>query len=287
MRPAKMLGELLRSLFRRPATVLYPFERLDVPEGFRGRVAFDPSSCVGCKLCMRDCPSGAIRIAHVEGGSFLFAFRPPSAGESRGVEIANLSKRKHKARLALSKCIYCSQCAESCVRKALATTKDYELAALASDVLPEPEPPAAHAIPKPARPGEPASILVVDDDLDFAEGTRIILESKGYRVVLAHSGAEGLRRVVEAKPALIILDVIMNKRAEGFLVARRLRRSSRYAAFSRIPILMLTGMRQQPDFAFPTPSRNTYFLPVDDFVEKPVKADVLLEKVEALLAITA
>ena len=49
MRPAKMLGELLRSLFRRPATVLYPFERLEVPDRFRGRVAFDPLMLTGMR----------------------------------------------------------------------------------------------------------------------------------------------------------------------------------------------------------------------------------------------
>ncbi|MFA5139905.1 MAG: 4Fe-4S dicluster domain-containing protein [Elusimicrobiota bacterium] len=135
-KPAKMLGELLGGLFTKPATVLYPFERLEVPPRFRGRIAYEAASCIGCKLCMRDCPSDAIRISKYEGGSFLFAFVSARTGERKLVEIPNNAKKRHRARFRLSRCIYCAQCVESCPKKCLRSTDQYELAVLGSNIKP-------------------------------------------------------------------------------------------------------------------------------------------------------
>ena len=101
--PARMTGELIRSLFKKPFTELYPFLKKERPDGFRGRIEFDPARCIGCKLCMRDCPSGAINI----------------------IKIA---EKKFEAEINLARCIYCAQCAENCNKEALSVTKDYELA---------------------------------------------------------------------------------------------------------------------------------------------------------------
>ncbi len=91
------------SLFKKPATNRYPAEALEMPDKYRGKLKFFPEKCIGCKLCMRDCPSGAIAI------------RP--AGE-----------KKFEAEIDLSKCIYCGQCAEVCPKQALELTLDVELA---------------------------------------------------------------------------------------------------------------------------------------------------------------
>lgn len=104
-RPAKMLNELLRSLFKKPATVRYPGKARPMPEGFRGKLKFYPEKCIGCKLCMRDCPSGAI-------------------------EIRKLEEKEFEAEIDFGKCIYCGQCADSCLKKALEVTDEYELANL-------------------------------------------------------------------------------------------------------------------------------------------------------------
>lgn len=135
-RPAKMLGELLNGLFEKPATVLYPFERLGVPPDFRGRIAFEAASCLGCKICMRDCPSDAIRIAKYEAGSFRFTFVSALTGERKMVDIPNSAKKRHRARLRPAKCIYCAQCVESCPKKCLRSTDQYDIAVLGTNIKP-------------------------------------------------------------------------------------------------------------------------------------------------------
>lgn len=98
-----MLREVLRSLFRKPATNLYPFEKLPLPEKFRGKLVFIPAKCVGCRMCARDCPSGAL-------------------------EISKAGEKQFEACLDLSRCIYCCQCVDSCPRKALDFSGEIELA---------------------------------------------------------------------------------------------------------------------------------------------------------------
>ena len=126
-------------------------------------------------------------------------------------------------------------------------------------------------------------ILVIDDDPDLVELTRLTLEARGYRVFSAANGTEGLKKVKEINPDLIILDVMMKYVTEGFQVALELRNpdpQSEYAPYSKIPILMLTAIHSKTPLRF-TPDEE--YLPVDDFVEKPLKASALLQKVEKLL----
>jgi CheY-like chemotaxis protein len=126
-------------------------------------------------------------------------------------------------------------------------------------------------------------ILVIDDDPDLVEVVRLTLETKGYRVFSAASTTEGLEKVKEINPDLIILDVMMKHVTEGFQVALELRNpdpKSEYAPYREIPIMILTAIHDKTPLRF-TPDEK--HLPVDDFVEKPLKASVLLQKVEKLL----
>ncbi len=127
---------------------------------------------------------------------------------------------------------------------------------------------------------EPPKILVIDDDEDFVAATKAILESKSYKTIVAKNPQEGLCRLEEEKPDLIILDVMMEGKAAGFIFARELRQNAEYAD---VPILMLTGMRKQTGFFFPGEAKHPVFLPVDEFVEKPVGPEALLSKVEGML----
>ena len=101
----------------------------------------------------------------------------------------------------------------------------------------------------------------------------------------ASNGEEGLRKVKEFRPDLIILDIMMDGDTEGFHVAYKLRTPDpEYAAYSGVPILMLTGIGKAKGMDF-SPEADGDFLPADDFVEKSISPRVLLQKVLFLLPV--
>jgi CheY-like chemotaxis protein len=124
-------------------------------------------------------------------------------------------------------------------------------------------------------------ILIVDDDPDFVAITSAILETKEYQIRSAPNPDEGFAKLEEEIPDLLILDVMMGKGAGGFVLARKIRKDSR---FDDVPILMLTSMTEQTGFNFPGGGVDNKFLPVDEFIEKGIKPHALLEKVEQQLA---
>ncbi len=126
----------------------------------------------------------------------------------------------------------------------------------------------------------PQKILVVDDDPDILDALSMILESQGYQVVTARDGVEGLANLKAEKPDLMILDLMMPK-MDGWAVCKELQ-DPRWAKYRDIPILILTSVREEA-------SRRRYELEtgleldVDDYVEKPVSPDILLERVGRLI----
>jgi formate hydrogenlyase subunit 6/NADH:ubiquinone oxidoreductase subunit I len=104
-KPGKMIAEVLAHVLKKPATENYPFTKTPKPDKFRGKLMFHAEKCIGCKICMKDCPSNAITINKVGDKQF-------------------------EAILDLDKCIYCAQCVDSCPKKALETSKEFELATL-------------------------------------------------------------------------------------------------------------------------------------------------------------
>jgi len=110
--PGKMLKQVLGSIFKKPATTDYPFHKKesDTPDRFRGKLLFHPEMCIGCKMCMRDCPANAITIRKIADKEF-------------------------EADIDLGKCIYCAQCVDICPKKALEATKKFELASLLREKL--------------------------------------------------------------------------------------------------------------------------------------------------------
>jgi CheY-like chemotaxis protein len=126
-------------------------------------------------------------------------------------------------------------------------------------------------------------ILIIDDDDDLVLAMRLPLEAAGYQVARAANGDEGLKKVKEVHPDLIILDVMMDTTTAGFQVSLALRSpdpKSEYLAYSHIPILMLTAIHQTTSLRF-GPDKD--YLPVDAFIEKPIEPNKLIEQVRTHL----
>ena len=123
-------------------------------------------------------------------------------------------------------------------------------------------------------------VLIIDDDPDIVEAERMILESHGYEVDSASDGEAGLAKAQKAPPDLIILDVMMTTMDQGFQVAYKLKASP---DLQKIPVLMATSVGQVTKFKF-DPKKDAEFLPVEAFIEKPIKPAELVSTVEKLLA---
>jgi len=132
-----------------------------------------------------------------------------------------------------------------------------------------------------AKQMNPAHVLIIDDDPDFVEMTKSVLEARQYKVSCAYDANEGFVRLEEDIPDVIILDIMMGKGTEGFIFDRKIRKDSRFA---EIPIVMLTSMREQTGFEFPGERVHPIFLPVDIYVEKPFESQALLGEIERQLA---
>ena len=95
-----LLPKLWGTLFQPPATGRYPFEALELPPGFRGKVVMNADLCIGCGLCVRDCPAFALYLTRLGGKDFRIEYDP-------------------------ARCAYCGQCALSCRRGAIFLTNDF------------------------------------------------------------------------------------------------------------------------------------------------------------------
>ena len=127
----------------------------------------------------------------------------------------------------------------------------------------------------------PKKIMIIDDDIDLVEAMRITLESDNYKVIDAQEGAKGLEILKKEKPDLLILDVMMGTLDEGFHLAYQIRNDEQ---IKDIPILMITAVGAQTGFEFDK-QRDEDFLPVDEFIEKPVNPQVLLDTVKRNLPV--
>lgn len=122
-----------------------------------------------------------------------------------------------------------------------------------------------------------SKVLVVDDDPDFVEATRLVLESAGYQVLSAADGDEGIAKVREERPDLVILDVIMDTVLDGLNMSQQMADDPQERD---TPILMVTSIANS-DYAalFPTDE----YIHIDDFVSKPIAPQDLLTRVGRLL----
>ena len=128
-----------------------------------------------------------------------------------------------------------------------------------------------------------AYLLIVDDDEDFATATATMLQTDGHEVKIELDIKSAEKSIIEKRPDLIILDVMFPENSTaGFTFARTLRHYSE--KLNNIPILMLTAVNEKFPLGFSSRDIDDYWLPVEEFIEKPVDFSVLLKKVSMMLS---
>ena len=111
MKPAMMILDITKSLFRQPVTEKYPFERQPTPERLRGRLEWNPDACTGCGLCAKDCPADAIHVI-----------------------VLDKKAKRFVMEYHVDRCTYCAQCVFSCRQGCLTLSPDtWELSSLCRD----------------------------------------------------------------------------------------------------------------------------------------------------------
>ncbi|MGD0497237.1 MAG: response regulator [Bryobacteraceae bacterium] len=122
--------------------------------------------------------------------------------------------------------------------------------------------------------GDAKRVLIVDDDEDFVAAIASFLEANRYAVLKAHSGAEGVRLAKLERPDLILMDIMMNERTEGFFTIQEIRRTPE---MGNVPIFVISAVcGRLPDFEIP---QGGGWLAHDMFLPKPVDMSHLLEKI--------
>ncbi len=123
-------------------------------------------------------------------------------------------------------------------------------------------------------------LLVIDDDPDFVEGIKSILQTAEYDVDAAYNPKDGFEALQTKHYDLLLLDIMMGRGAEGVMLARKMGSDP---VLREVPVLIITGIREQIAYLFPGQAVHPHFVAVDELVEKPVEPGLLLDKVQSLI----
>ncbi len=123
-------------------------------------------------------------------------------------------------------------------------------------------------------------VLLVDNDVDFIELNKAILENNGFEVAIAYAGREVMDKIKFEQPDVIVLDLIMEKHDAGFTVAKSIKVDPLY---KNIPILMLSAVLEKTGMDF-SQELDGYWMKTDDFANKPVVPEELIKKINRLIA---
>jgi two-component system alkaline phosphatase synthesis response regulator PhoP len=123
-------------------------------------------------------------------------------------------------------------------------------------------------------------LIIIDDDPDYVAGIKSVLETANYSVDVAYNPKDGFKALQSKHYDLLLLDIMMGRGAEGVALARKIRKD---AKLRELPVLIITGLREQIAFLFPGQPVHPHFVETDELLEKPVEPKLLLEKVSSLL----
>ena len=127
--------------------------------------------------------------------------------------------------------------------------------------------------------GEKKKILIIDDNINFVKMNSAVLVAGGYEVEAAFNAEEGFTKVEYGQPDAIVLDLMMERHDSGFTLAKKLKT---HPLFKKIPILLLTAVGEATGFKF-SMENDGYWMKTDDFADKPIDPDLLLEKIGKLI----
>jgi len=123
-------------------------------------------------------------------------------------------------------------------------------------------------------------VLIVDDNPDFLKLNGATLQAAGYEVEVAYNADEGFTKVEYGQPDAIVLDLMMERHDSGFKLAQKLKT---HPVYGTIPILMLTAVGEATGFRF-SMEKDGHWMKTDDFADKPLPPDELVERVGQLIA---
>jgi DNA-binding response OmpR family regulator len=123
-------------------------------------------------------------------------------------------------------------------------------------------------------------LIIIDDDPDYVAGIKSVLETADYKVDVAYNPKDGFKALQARRYDLLLLDIMMGRGAEGVALARKIRKDP---VLRELPVLIITGLREQIAFLFPGQPVHPHFVETDELLEKPVEPKLLLEKVSSLL----
>jgi DNA-binding response OmpR family regulator len=126
---------------------------------------------------------------------------------------------------------------------------------------------------------EKKKILIIDDDRDYGDALRIVLENSGYEISHVLNIAEGRKSLEAQRPDLIILDVMMERHTDGFEFCYQLKHDE---VLRTIPVLMVTAVTEKTGFKF-SPETDGEYLQADAYVAKPIPVAELLSRVDKML----
>jgi CheY-like chemotaxis protein len=128
-----------------------------------------------------------------------------------------------------------------------------------------------------------AKILVIDDDPDFIEAVSPILKSAMYEVVTAANPEQGKKKVLEEKPDLILLDIMMDSLFDGFSLCHQIKTGKEFKSIKDTPIIHISAVKEMTGSRFQFKGEEQGMCGPDDYIDKPVKAADLLSRIERLL----